>query len=74
MLQDLNDYLSNPKCNEWHDRFSLYRHSVTYQWEHVPTGTTGQRTIRVKQIAHAHTIVNHWNAIQGIWKYTILGV
>lgn len=70
MLQDYNDYISNPKSPKWNS--PEYPCEVQYRWTHKETGKTGIRTVRVKELQHIHEIVAYWNAQNGNWDYEVV--
>lgn len=70
----MNDYLSNPKCDEWNNPHSIYRVDVIYKWTHKPSGTTGLTHIRVKSESYAVNLIEYWNSsICGdLYQYEII--
>lgn len=69
ILQHYADYVSNPKCDEWNNPFSVYAVEVHYKSTHEPTGTNHTGKMRVKHSDHADEIIAYWNKQGDDWFY-----
>ena len=42
-----------------------------YRWLHIPTGTTGTKTIELGWSQNFYEMLDHWNRLGfGVWQYS----
>lgn len=71
----MDEYLSNPNCDEWNNPYSRFNVTVEYEWIYLPTGKTGTCQIKVTSAIYAEKLIEYWNSfiISGErWHYTLI--